>query len=160
MVIVVSIFVKFSFTKFNYKASLTTHVNPDCWFTLAGTCIYTNYIFLNSSAKSFNLKKIDIVATDLFMRNFAKKLNLYESRKEIFESVAYKNFIDAIKVYQHFKSILSAEQNDYYVNRLKSAYDGLDHKIVLKNYSGLAKVYNQILLSNFSLLNQFYKIKK
>ena len=127
-----------------------------------GICsgIYTHYIFLNSSAKSFNLKKIDIVATDLFMRNFAKKLNLYESRKEIFESVAYKNFIDAIKVYQHFKSTLSAEQNDFYVNRLKSAYDGLDHKIVLKNYSGLAKVYNQILLSNFSLLNQFYKIKK
>lgn len=127
-----------------------------------GTCngIYTHYIFLNSSAKSFNLKKIDIVATDLYMRDFAKKLHLYESRKAIFESVAYKNFIDAVKVHHYFKPILSAEQNEFYNNRLKSAYHGLDKKTVLETYRGFAKVYNQILLSNFSLLSQFYKIKK
>lgn len=127
-----------------------------------GTCsgIYTHHIFLNSSAKSFNLKKTDIVVTDLFMRDFAKKLNLYENRKEIFELVAYKNFIDAIKVYQHFKPTLSSEQNEFYTKRLKSSYDGLDQKAVLLNYRGIAKIYNQILLSNFSLVNQFYKIKK
>lgn len=127
-----------------------------------GICsgIYTHYIFLNSSAKSFNLKKIDIVATDLFMRDFAKKLNLYESRKEIFESVAYKNFIDAIKVYQYFKPTLSAEQNEFYTKRLKSSYEGLDQKAVLLHYRGLAKIYNRILLSGFYFVNQFYKLKK
>lgn len=127
-----------------------------------GTCggIYTHYIFLNSSAKSFNLKKTDIVATDIYLRNFAKKLNLYESRKEIFEKVAYKNFIDAIKIHHHFKSTLSAEQNEFYTRRLQDAYKGLDKEIVLRNYKGFAKIYNRILLSSFSLLNQFYQFKK
>jgi len=127
-----------------------------------GSCsgIYTHYIFLNSSAKSFNLKKTDIVATDLYMRNFAKKLSLYESRKSIFEGVAYKNFISAVKVYQHFKPTLSSEQNEFYNKRLRASYNALDRKIILGNYRGLAKIYNRILLSSYFLLSNFYRIKK
>lgn len=127
-----------------------------------GSCsgIYTHYVFQNSSAKSFNLKKIDIVATDLFMREFAQKNQLYEGRKLIFEAVAYKNFIDAVKVYQHFKGSLSAAQAQFYNNRLRKAYEGLDRQIILQNYSGWAKMYNRVILSSFNLLNAYYAIKK
>lgn len=127
-----------------------------------GTCdaIYTHYIFLNSSAKSFNLKKIDIVATDLYLRNFAKERNLYESRKTIFETVAYKNFINAVKVYQHFKPTLSSEQSGFYDKRLKESFHALDQKTILDHYHGIAKIYNRILLSNYSLLNLYYSLKK
>lgn len=138
------------------ERQLLQHVNK------IGTCsgIYTHYIFPNSSAKSFNLKKTDIVVTDIYMRDFAKKLNIYENRKSIFESVAYKNFINAVKVYQHFARTLSAEQKEFYSKRLKESYKALNPKIILENYHGVAKIYNRILLSNYALLTNFYKIKK
>ncbi len=130
--------------------------------TKIGSCegIYTHYIFLNSSAKSFNLKKIDIIVTDLYLREFAKKLNIYDSRKSIAEGVAYKNFIDAIKVYQYFRSTLSTAERQYQINRLKKAFQALDKRTVVDQYLGFAKWYNYILLRNFFLVSNFYKFKK
>lgn len=130
--------------------------------TKIGSCtgIYTHYIYNNSSAKSFNLKKIDIVVSDIYLRQFAIKFDLYENRKQNFEIVAYKNFVNSVKILQHFKASLSPEKLKFYDERLRNSYNALNRKFILKNYSGLSRLYNQILLSNYTLINYFYKIKK
>ena len=135
---------------------LLTHVKK------IGSCsgIYTHVIFDNSSAKSFNIKKIDIVATDFYLREFAKKLNIYQPRKMVFETTAYKNYINAVKAYQHFRPGLASEEIQFLTNRLKTAYSALDRKIIIETYKGVAKLYNGVLLSSFTLTNLFYRFKK
>lgn len=122
--------------------------------------IYTHYVFLNSSAKSLHLKKTDILETDRFLRNFAKELNFYEERKLIFEGVAFKNFINGLKVFHLFKPTLSAEEQLFYKNRILNSYHELNKTFVLRNYRSLSKIYNWFLLSHFLVVYNFYKFKK
>lgn len=127
-----------------------------------GSCagVYTHYVFQNSSAKSFSLKQTDIVATDLLMRDFAKKHQIYDERKAIFEKVAYRNFINGLKAFQHFRPQLSRTDKSFYTNRLKKSYAQLDIAEVLAQYSGWAKLYHSVLLKNFKIINTFYRLKR
>lgn len=127
-----------------------------------GNCkgVYTHYIYHNSSAKSFNLKKTDIVVTDQILRTYFKSLGYYESKKILFEFVAYKNLIDGIKTLAYFTKKLAPKERIFYVERLQNAFNEIDKTSVLKNYSGLGKQYNSILLSfNFKNLYRFYQFK-
>lgn len=128
-----------------------------------GICngIYIHYIFWNSSAKSFNLKRTDILDTDIYLRNYFKKLGFYKHRKDIFEITAYKNFVNGLKVYFHYQSKLSPSEIEFYERRLYQSYQNLDKKLIIKNLKGImAKIYNGILLSYYPLIYHFYKIKK
>ena len=126
-----------------------------------GICnaVYTHYIYMNSSAKSFNLKKIDILKTNLILRDYFKKLGFYEDRKSIFEMTSYKDFINGVKVYTHFEKNITEEQKKYYFNLFKNTYTQLDKSIILSQFHGLYKLYNTILLSNINLLLNFYRLK-
>lgn len=121
--------------------------------------VYTHYIYMNSSAKSFNLKKTDILKTNLILRDYFKKLGFYEDRKHIFEMTSYKDFINGVKVYTHFEKNITEEQKKYYFNLFKNTYTQLDKSIILSQFHGLYKLYNTILLSNINLLLNFYRLK-
>lgn len=127
-----------------------------------GLCdgIYTHYIFHNSSAKSFNLKKTDILDTDLYLREYFKNLGYYESRKDIFELGAYKSFVNGLKAYFHYKDKISIEERIFYEKRLKRAYKHLDKSNIIGQYRGLAKIYNRVLLSNYQIIYFFYLLKR
>jgi glycosyltransferase involved in cell wall biosynthesis len=128
-----------------------------------GNCdsVYTHYIFPNSSAKSFNLKKTDVVISDIHLRNYFKKLGIYNFRKQNFELSAYKNFIIGLKTLVFFRKKLNKEDLNFYLIRLKNSYKALDKKEILKNYSFLGKFYNAILLSlPFKMIYLFYQLKQ
>ncbi len=127
-----------------------------------GSCagIYTHFVFQNSSAKSFSLKQTDIVATDLFMREFAKNNGMYENRKAIFEKLAYRNLINGLKAYHYFRSQLSTESRVNYDRRLRKAYANLDKTVIVHSYLGWAKLYHSVLLKNFKIINTFYRLKR
>ena len=130
---------------------------------LIGNCdaIYTHYIFPNSSAKSFNLKKTDILVTDIFLRNYFKRLDIYDSKKENFEYVAYKNFLTGIKTVVFFTKSFNKDELKFYLNRLQNSYNSLEKKEILKNYSLFAKIYNHFILSlSLKNLYRFYLLKQ
>lgn len=135
---------------------LLQHVN------LIGSCdgVYTHFVHQDSSAKTFSLKKTDLVATDMYLREFAQRQDLYKSRQEIFEVVAYRNLIDAVKTYQHFRPQLSGGERRHHDQRLRKAFTLLPVKTVLKNYNGLVQFYHRILLSNYELFSVYYRFKK
>lgn len=126
-----------------------------------GNCdaVYIHYIHLDSSAKLLSPKKIDIVRTDYLLRKIFKEKQMYESRKSIFELTAYKNFVNGVKIFHHFSNEMSSEQKLKHKKRLSDSYAELDKKTVISQFGGFAKIYNSILLANFSLLSLFYKIK-
>lgn len=126
-----------------------------------GICngVYTHYIFTNSSAKSFSLKKIDIIETDIYIRNYFRKLNIYSQKENIFEVTAYKNFVNSLKVYFHYRNTLNKEQVAHYETILKQSFDQLNKKIVLRSYKGLSKIYNRLLISSYKFVYNFYRIK-
>lgn len=121
--------------------------------------IYHHYIYDNSSAKSYNLKKTDFVKTDIILREIFKKDGVYENRKEIFEFVAYKNLTSAIKVYHHYEKKIQGNEKDFYKKRLKEGFIKIEKKTLLKQYKGISKWYNYILCSSFFTIFWFYKIK-
>ena len=126
-----------------------------------GICnaVYTHYIYMNSSAKSFNLKKIDILKTNLILRDYFKKLGFYEDRKSIFELTSYKDFINGVKVYAYFEKNLTKEQKSHFMDIFKKTYQVLDTTIILSQFKGISKLYNRILLSNFNFLLKYYQLK-
>ncbi|UOE38014.1 glycosyltransferase family A protein [Chryseobacterium oryzae] len=127
-----------------------------------GNCnsVYTHFIHPESSAKKLSLKKIDLVRTDVILRSIFKKKEIYVQRKSIFEFVAYKNLVNAIKIYHSFFSEMTKEEKMKQLNRIKNSYTELDKTEVKNQFHGLSKIYNSILLSNFSLLMSYYKFKK
>lgn len=128
-----------------------------------GNCnaMYFHYIFPNSSAKSFNLKKTDLVVTDIILRAYFKRIKLYETRKQIFEFVAYKNFISGLKTLSFFRKKISPNDLDFYLQRLRDSHLAINKQEVLKNYSSISKIYNFFLLSlPFKYLFKYYQIKE
>src|SRR5690606_8331165 len=113
----------------------------------------------DSSAKSFNIKKTDLVVTDMYMRSFAKNNGIYNERKEVFELVAYKNLIDAMKAFQHFRKELPAEESYRQNERLRTAFSEIDRPVLFKNFNGFIRFYHKVLLSNYNLFSRFYQIK-
>lgn len=96
--------------------------------------VYEHFIYENSSAKSYNLKKTDIVRTDVILREIFKKKGVYSNRKAIFEMTAYKNLTNGMKVYNHFKNSLSKEDKQFYLKRLIEGFNNLDKDIVRYQY--------------------------
>ncbi|MCW3167519.1 glycosyltransferase family 2 protein [Chryseobacterium sp. 09-1422] len=127
-----------------------------------GNCnaVYTHYIHPDSSAKLLSPKRIDFARTDFLLRKIFKEKGIYENRKAIFEFIAYKNLVNAIKIFYYFAKDMSAEEHSKHDKRLRESYNNLDKKIIISQFSGFAKYYNAFLLSNFSLLSNFYKYKK
>ncbi len=127
-----------------------------------GSCpaIYKHFIYTNSSAKSYSLKKIDIVRTDVILRELFKKEGVYKARKDIFEFAAFKTLIDGVKIYQHLKISTDEESKQKYLHFLKEGYAQLDRKSILNQLNGVQKIYNSLILSDFSLMMNFYKFKK
>lgn len=126
-----------------------------------GNCdaVYTHYIHPDSSAKLLSPKKIDIVRTDYLLRQIFKEKQIYEPRKPIFELTAYKNLVNAVKIFHHFSNEMSSEEKLKQKKRLSDSYAELDKKTVISQFVGFTKIYNSILLANFSLLLLFYKMK-
>lgn len=122
--------------------------------------VYDHYIYDNSSAKSYNLKKTDIVRTDVILREIFQKENVYNDRKSIFEMTAYKNLINGLKVFNHYKKSLSDQDYQFYSNRLREGFDGLDRITILSQYKGLTRIYNSMLLFNYGILRTYYNVKK
>lgn len=127
-----------------------------------GSCdaTYTHYIHPDSSAKLLSAKKIDIIRTDLLLRELFKEKGIYEPRKSIFEFVAFKNLVNAIKIFHLFSGQMTSEEKQKQKKRLQDSYFGLDKKTVLSQFKGIAKLYNTLLLSNFSMMSLFYQYKK
>lgn len=126
-----------------------------------GSCdaIYTHYIHPDSSAKLLSPKKIDITRTDYLLRRMFLQKGIYESRKSIFEFTAYKNLVNAIKIFHLFSSKMNSEEKLLQKKRLQDSYSSLSKKTVLSQFKGIAKIYNAFLLSSFSLMSLFYKYK-
>lgn len=127
-----------------------------------GSCsgIYSHFVHSDSSAKAFNIKKTDLVATDMYMRRFARKNGIYKEREAVFELVAYKNLIDAMKAFRHFRKNLPPEERERQELRLQKAFSEIERAILFKNFSGFVKRYHQVLLSNFNLFSLYYSFKK
>src|SRR5690606_17542356 len=66
-----------------------------------GVCdgIYEHIIYSNSSAKSYSVKKVDIVRTNNILRNWFQEERVYEDRKKIFELSAYKTLVTGVKIF-------------------------------------------------------------
>lgn len=126
-----------------------------------GNCdaVYTHYIHPDSSAKLLSPKKIDIVRTDYLLRKIFREKDVYEPRKSIFEFTAYKNLVNAIKIFHHFSSGMNADEKAHQKRRLLDSYSELDKKTVISQFTGVAKIYNSILLSSFTLISLFYRFK-
>lgn len=126
-----------------------------------GSCkgIYEHFIYDNSSAKSFNLKKIDIVRTDYILRKIFKDENVYKNRSFIFEQQAYINLINGIKAYVYYEKTLDDREKKIYINTLKQGYMSLDKKKILKKYSLGINFFHEMLLLDFKIFFSFYKIK-
>lgn len=126
-----------------------------------GICngVYTHYVFENSSAKSYNIKKTDIIESDMILRAYFKKLGYYEPRKKITELMAYKNLAMGMKIFQNLKKNLTASDLRFYEDRLRRAYNLLDKKILLKNYSGVILAYHALLLSSYDIFKTYYRFK-
>lgn len=127
-----------------------------------GNCdaVYTHYIHPDSSAKLLSPKRIDFARTDYLLRKIFKEKGMYENRRAIFEFIAYKNLVNAIKIFHHFSKNMNTEEYSKQSKRLRESYNSLDKKIVISQFTGFAKIYNAFLLSNFSLMSSFYKYKK
>lgn len=126
-----------------------------------GSCdaVYNHYIHLDSSAKLPSIKKIDLIRTDVLLRKIFKEKEIYEPRKSIFEFMAYKDLVNAIKIFHHFAQKMNIKEKSTQKKRLLESYIELDKEIVKSQFSGLSKLYNSLLLSNFSLMLWFYKFK-
>ncbi|MBW7675604.1 glycosyltransferase family A protein [Chryseobacterium chendengshani] len=127
-----------------------------------GNCdaVYTHYIHPDSSAKLLSPKRIDFVRTDSLLRKIFKEKGIYENRRAIFEFIAYKNLVNSLKIFHYFSENMNNEEYTKQSQRLQESYNGLDKATVISQFTGLAKIYNSVLLSNFSLLSSFYKYKK
>lgn len=127
-----------------------------------GNCdaVYTHYIHPDSSAKLLSPKRIDFARTDFVLRKIFKEKGIYENRRAIFEFIAYKNLVNAIKIFHHFSKDMTAEEYSKQSKRLRESYNELDKKVVIFQFAGFAKFYNAFLLSDFSLMSIFYKYKK
>lgn len=126
-----------------------------------GSCdaVYTHYIHPDSSAKLLSPKKIDITRTDFLLRKIFLQKGIYEPRKTIFEFTAYKNLVNAIKIFHLFSKKMTSEEKLLQKKRLQDSYSSLDRKTVISQFRGIAKIYNSFLLSNFSSMIFFYKYK-
>lgn len=127
-----------------------------------GNCdaVYTHYIHPDSSAKLLSPKRIDFARTDYVLRKIFKEKGIYENRRAIFEFIAYKNLVNAIKIFHYFSKDMTAEEYSKQSKRLRESYNELDKKVVISQFAGFAKFYNAFLLSDFSLMSIFYKYKK
>ncbi len=126
-----------------------------------GSCdaVYTHYIHPDSSAKLLSPKKIDIIRTDYLLRNLFIEKGIYDARKPIFEMTAYKNFVNAIKIFHRFSEKMECGEKSKHKKRLRDSYFELDKKTVISQFRGSAKIYNSILLSHFSIIFLLYKYK-
>lgn len=126
-----------------------------------GSCdaVYTHYIHPDSSAKLPSLKRIDLVRTDVLLRNIFKGKEIYNPRKSIFELTAYKNLVNAIKTFHLFSKKMDIDEKLSLKKRLYEAYSELDKKNIISQFKGIGRIYNSFLISNFSLLMFFYKYK-
>lgn len=126
-----------------------------------GVCsgVYSHFIYDNSSAKSYSLKKIDIVRTDVILREMFQDENIYDERQEIFEIDAYKSLVTGVKIYNRLKNKVNKTTQNLYYSKLKEGYDKLNKPIVIQQFSGISKIYNQLILSHFNFMLNFYKIK-
>lgn len=129
---------------------------------LVGSCsgVYKHFIYFNSSAKSYSLKKIDIVRTDVILRELFQKENVYEARKDIFELDAFKSIVIGAKIYNRLKKTVDETTRHKYYDFLKDSYIKLDKKNVIEQLNGMNKIYNSFILSSFGLMMNFYKFKK
>lgn len=127
-----------------------------------GSCdaVYTHYIHPDSSAKLLSQKKIDITRTDFLLRRLFIEKDIYNARQKIFEFTAYKNLVNAVKIFHHFYEKMSVEEKVFQKKRLQDSYDALNKPLVKSQYQGINKIYNSLLVSNFSLMFLFYKFKK
>ncbi|SUX46938.1 glycosyltransferase family 2 protein [Chryseobacterium indoltheticum] len=125
-----------------------------------GDAVYTHYIHPDSSAKLLSPKRIDFARTDYVLRKIFKEKGIYENRRAIFEFIAYKNLVNAIKIFHHFSKDMTAEEYSKQSKRLRESYNELDKKVVISQFAGFPKFYNAFLLSDFSLMSIFYKYKK
>ncbi|AZA72798.1 glycosyltransferase family 2 protein [Chryseobacterium indoltheticum] len=127
-----------------------------------GNCdaVYTHYIHPDSSAKLLSPKRIDFARTDYVLRKIFKEKGIYANRRAIFEFIAYKNLVNAIKIFHHFSKDMTAEEYSKQSKRLRESYNELDKKVVISQFVGFPKFYNAFLLSDFSLMSFFYKYKK
>lgn len=127
-----------------------------------GSCegVYQHFIYPNSSAKSYSLKKIDIVRTDVILREQFQKDGVYEKRKDIFELDAFKSLITGVKIFNHLRNSTDKNTEKKYYNYLKDGYLRLDKANVISQFKGISKIYNSIILSSFGMLMTFYKLKR
>lgn len=128
---------------------------------LIGNCsgIYTHYVLPNSSAKTKNIKQIDIIETDLFLRDFFKKENIYPERKSLFERTAYFNLLDAVKIYHLFKKELQRDERQRLHTLLHTSFRHLDFNEVLRGFPRWPKLYHQFITRDFTVLMNFYAVK-
>jgi len=127
-----------------------------------GSCdaLYIHYIHPDSSAKAPSIKKIDIIRTDVLLRNIFQEKNIYNERKKIFEHTAYRNFINALKTFHHFEKEMDISQKKLQLHRLKESFNHLDKPLIIGDFTGLTKLYHQILLSHFTICFSYYQFKK
>lgn len=127
-----------------------------------GSCnaVYTHYIHPDSSAKLPSVKKIDIVRTDCLLRKLFAEKGIYEARKSIFEMTAYKNLVNALKVFHHFSKKMTADEKLIQKKRLHESYVQLNKQNIKSQFRGFSKIYNSFLMSDFSLMLFFYRFKQ
>lgn len=127
-----------------------------------GNCegVYEHFIYHNSSAKSYSLKKIDIVRTDVILRKQFQNDNVYEYRKDIFELDAFRSLITGVKIFNHLKNTVDTTTQNLYLNYLKDGYLKLDKGNLINQFKGTSKIYNALILSSFWGMMAFYKLKR
>ena len=121
--------------------------------------IYNHNIYNNSSSKSLNFKRIDLVKSDVILRRIFINLNIYENHKLKFEWSAYKNIINSIKLYHSLKSGINKSDRINQLNKIKYGFDNLDKSYLLKNMKLKLKCYHGLSLRNFNFLIFFYSIR-
>lgn len=126
-----------------------------------GVCdgIYEHFIYQNSSAKSYSIKKVDIVRTNSILRQIFQDEGVYEDRRKIFEVGAYKSLVSGMKIFQHLKSTLNKEDRKKYQRFLVNGFTELDKATVTQEFKGFSKFYHKLLLSSFPLMMSYYRIK-
>ncbi len=121
--------------------------------------VYRYFQHENSSAKSLSLKRIDIVRTDVLLRDFFISQGVYEARRNTFEKNSFRSFIEVVKIYHHFRDEMSIVEKKRKCKLLLAAFKHLNKKEIITGESAAITVYRSLLLSNFKLLLLFYRIK-
>lgn len=122
--------------------------------------IYSHYIYYNSSFKSSNINRLDVIKSDVILRQIFINSGVYENHKLKFELSAFKNIISNIKLYHTLKSNLNKSERKEQLNKIKNGYINLNRFFLWKNMNFIYKCYHGLSLSSFNFLIFFYSIRK